>query len=433
MPHAKTNFLDSLGRRLFGEHPGEGGSQFLRHLSWIGASFALAKVISALIGILAGRLLGPQEYGRINVMVSVGTMISPFMLAGIHYSVVKYGAAAEDRGEVFGTACAVFLVLASAVGAFTLLLRGPLSSLFGIDGQTLLLALLYALAISAFFMATSLQQALGLFSKRGLSEIAFSLLLAAFFFLGLYFLGRVYAAMAWAYVAAFGLVAAFWLVKIKGARRLDLFSGARARPMLEYGIYYFGAAIGSFLILNVQSLLLNARFSPRDVGIYAAYYAATIGVAGYLGYAVNTVLFPKAAASTNRRRLWDLAARSWKKLSLPAAAALFCAQAVVLTLMGRHQYGMDPVLMLLFSVCGTLMLVQSSLAQILFSDSIKASRLSLFMSLGAGLLNLALCLALIPLLKIAGMAVALIITYLFLIAWVWRAVDTHLGKSDGGA
>lgn len=430
MPDNGRNLTHILYRRLLGEHPGESAKQSLRHLSWIGASFALAKVISALVNISAGRLLGPTEYGKINVLVSAGTIISPFMLAGIHYSIVKYGAVNEKREDVFGTAFAIFLSLVFLVSAVVILFQTPLSSLFGIDRRTLLLALLYALGTSGFFIVSAMQQSLGVFAKRGLSEISFSLILAAGFFLGIFFLGRVYTAMAAAYIAAFGLVAVFWFSRIKGAIKFSALSRERARPMLEYGSYYFGAGIGSFLVLNVQSIILNLCLSPKDVGVYAAYYTASIGIAGYLGYAANTVIFPKAAASTNRRRLWDMAAKSWKKLFPAAVALLLCAEAAILALMGRHQYGMDPALMALFAVCGTLMLVQSSMSQILFSESIKASRLALFMSLGAGLLNFTLCLVLIPAMKTAGMAVAMILTYTFLLVWLWRSADAYLGRAE---
>ncbi len=433
MPENANTITHLLYQRLFGEHPGQGAREFLGHLSWIGASFALAKVISALVNISAGRLLGPEEYGKINVLVSAGTLISPFMLAGIHYSIVKYGAVKEDQQEVFGTASAIFLALAFLISVVLVLFRSPLGTLFGLSPNMLLLGLLYALGTSGFFLVSAMQQSLGIFVKRGLSEIALSLILAAVFFLGAFFIGKVYTAMAVAYAAAFGLVSVFWFLRIRGALKFSLFSRKRAGPMLEYGSYYFGAGVGSFLVLNVQSLILNLSLSPKDVGVYAAYYTATIGVAGYLGYAANTVLFPKAAASTNRRRLWDMAARSWKRLFPVAALLLFCAEAAILALMGRHQYGMDPVLMTLFAVCGTLMLIQSSMAQIFFSESIAASRLSLFMSLGAGLINFTACLVLIPVMKTAGIAVSMILTYTFLLVWLWRSADSYLGRSAENA
>jgi len=430
MTGTSKNISHMIYRRLHGENPGESASEFLKHLSWIGASFAAAKVISGLVSIAAGRVLGPAEYGKINVFTSVVSVIAPFILLGINHSIIKYGSGNVKNREVFGTASAIFTTLAFLVCSAVFLFRHPLGSFFHVPENTLLLALCYALGTSGFFVVSSVQQATGGFSKRGFSEVAISLLLAAGFALGVFFLGRRYEAMAYAYIAAFGLVTLYWFLKTPGLFDFSLFSRKLARPVFEYGIYYFGAGIGSFLIFNVQSLILNASLSPREVGVYAAYYAASIGISGYLGYTANTVIFPKAAASTNRRRLWDIAARTWGKLFPAAALLLFAAEAAILSLMGRHQYGMDLRLMVLFAVCGTLMLIQSSMGQIVFSDSIKASRLALFMSLGAGALNFVACLFLIPVFKIEGVAISLIITYVFLLAWLWKSRDSYLDK-DG--
>jgi len=103
--------------------------------------------------------------------------------------------------------------------------------------------------------------------------------------------------------------------------------------------------------MNVQSLVLNAFLTPEEVGVYAAYNTATIGISGYLAYAVGTVLFPKASASTNRQRLWDLGARTWKYLA-PAAVLFFIAVEAGHTVADgqapvRHGYAPDAAFRLL--------------------------------------------------------------------------------------
>ena len=121
-----------------------------------------------------------------------------------------------------------------------------------------------------------------------------------------------------------------------------------------------------------------------------------------------------------------MAVRSWLRLA-PAAIVFFVlVEAAVLTLMGRHQYGMQPRLMLLFALCGTVMLVHSSLAQIIFSEGIKASRLSLTMTWAGGLLNFAACLLLIPVFRVDGAAMAFILTYVVLLFWFGKVKDSYL-------
>ncbi|MDO8805293.1 MAG: oligosaccharide flippase family protein, partial [Elusimicrobiota bacterium] len=307
----KSSLKDRFYNRLMGETPGSGTKEFIEHLGLIGVSFAAAKIISGLVTIAAGRLLGPLEYGKINVMASAGAAIAPFMLAGLQYSVVKYGVNKEERSRVFSSALAAFAALALLVGGLSLLFSGQLTALFHIDRKMLFFSLAYAVTTAAFLLVSGMQQALGHFSKRGLSEIGFSLLMAAVFISGVTYLGRVYEAMAWAYITAFGVMALFWLNRTRRDVKLEGFSGAAFSRMSEYGFYNFGASLGGVLLLNVQGLVINAALSARETGIYAAYYTAAINIGGYLAYALTTVLFPKAASTADRRHLWDLAVKSW--------------------------------------------------------------------------------------------------------------------------
>jgi O-antigen/teichoic acid export membrane protein len=238
--------------------------------------------------------------------------------------------------------------------------------------------------------------------------------------------GRSYQAMGWAYVLAFGGVGSVLLLKAGILKRTGWLGKEKFSSLVKYGAYSFGSGIGSFLILNVQGLIMNSILSPGEVGKYAAYYTATIGIAAYLGYMIGTVLFPKASASSNRRRLWNMTVSGWTGLA-PAAVLLFIAsQAAVLTLMGRHQYGMQPGMMLLFALCGAVMMAYSSLAQIVFSEGIRAARLSLLMALGGGAINLTACLILIPIFKVSGAAISFLLTYVFLTLWLWAAKGSYL-------
>ncbi|HOI42717.1 MAG TPA: oligosaccharide flippase family protein [Elusimicrobiales bacterium] len=406
---------------LTGEYPDEGANRFVKNLGWIGFTFAAAKVISALVNIMAGRLLGPDEYGKISVMVSAGAALAPFMLFGLNNAVVRYGVEPARRNATFTLAGAAFAVMASLTALVVLLERERLSSFLGVTPEMMTLSLSYALSTGIFLIAAGTLQAEGSFSLRGLGEIAFSLVMAAVFLGGFFLMGRTYKAMAFSYIAAFGGVGLFLAVRAGLRTRPVLPDRSGAGTILGFSAYSFGGGLSSFFLLNVQALVLNAYLAPGEVGVYAAYYMATINIAAYLGHTVGTVLFPKASASTNRVRLWALAVRTWLRL-FPAALLLFLAGgAAVVTLMGREQYRLDPALLLLFSAAGALTMVQNSLGHILFSEGISIARPFMFASWAAGLLNLTGCLLLIPPFGVRGAAVSFIATYALTIAWYFRA------------
>ena len=255
MPETDNNILHALYRRVIGEHPGEDAKKFIGHLTLIGVSFAFAKVISSLTTIAAGRMLGPQEYGKVNLMVSTGAAISAFLLGGMQYSVVRYGSEEERRRAIFSTAAVTSLALTCVIVALVVIFSPFWCRVLGISRDILFLAVLYAVATAAFLLVSSMQQSLGAFSKRGKSEILFSFILASAFFLGVLYFGRVYKAMAGAYMAAFGGMALFWLVKLKHYVRLSDFSKSSFFLMSEYGFYNFGGGVGFFFIMNVQAIM----------------------------------------------------------------------------------------------------------------------------------------------------------------------------------
>jgi O-antigen/teichoic acid export membrane protein len=424
-----------LYRRILGERPGEGAKKFFKSLGWIGICFALAKVVSGLLNVAAGRMLGPVQYGQISVLVATGAVFIPFLTAGMDYSIMKYAAHAGIRDRVFTTAALAFLALTLITGSAALLFSHQLGTLLGVSRRMLFLAFFYAAASGAFILTSCVQQSLGLFVKRGAGEIAFSAVLIGAFFLCISRLGRVYEAMACAYIAAFVIVTGFWVIRLAGSVKFSLLDRRSFLEMAEYSACYFGTGLAGFFALNVQSLVLNSYLAAREVGIYAAYFTASMGVAGYASSAICAVLFPKASASTNRARLWELGLRMIPHAAPLVFLFLIAAEIGALTLMGRHQYGITPLLVCLFAACGTLMLVKNSLAFIVFSEGIGASRLALRMAIGAGLLNFTACLLLIPRFKVAGAAIALILTYSMLLAWLFISKDAYLntpGKAPGG-
>lgn len=423
------NTFNMLYRWIFKENPEAGPKRFFKNLGVIGICFAIAKVLTGLTNIAAGRLLGPNEYGKINLIISTGTILSTCLLLGINYSIIKYGILPENHKKTISTA---FLFSAPYMLVFSLIVyffRMEISSFFGISPQLLIFAIFYAAAISLFHIASSILQTLNKFKQRGLGEISFAVIFLITFALGIFLFGKTFKTMAYAYVLAFGAISLFLILKLNSFIRPKFFDRKHLPKLTHYGIYFLGSGIGSFFIFNVQSLIINTYLSPKEVGIYAAYYLSTIGIAGYISHAIYAVLFPKSSGSTNRKRLWDLSIMFAKKL-LPLIFVFFVlTETTVLTSMGKSQYGMDIKLIISFAVCGILMLIQSSLTQIILAQGIKAAKLALFMSLSAGLFNFILCILLIPEFKILSVPISFILTYSFMIIWLYMVKNRYL-KTD---
>jgi O-antigen/teichoic acid export membrane protein len=224
--------------------------------------------------------------------------------------------------------------------------------------------------------------------------------------------------LAFAYVSAHAVTAAVSLWPLRSEILPPPQDRGRTSPMMRYGFYTMGCGVGFFLTFSVQAILLNALLSAREVGIYTAHNLASVGLAMFSGSLFSTVFFPRASASTDRPRLWRGLWRAWRFALVPSFLAFTLAQGVVLILMGRAAFSLEPRRIALFALCSCVVLMQTSLGQVIGAEGVRGARLGLLMSLAMGGLNLAGSLALIPRWGIEGAVAAMTVSYAVGLAWL---------------
>lgn len=413
-----SRLLVDLPDRLLRAGRTQGAARFLKDLGWIGVSFTAARIVSGLCSILAARLLGPEEYGRVGLAVAAGSLLSTLMLLGMNAAIVRYGAGGPGASSAFGIGARLagvgFLVTTVA------LIAGGrrLGELLGLPAAILWSGWAYATAFSGYALAAGILQALGRFAQRGWTEIGLAGLTLAFFGSGLALHRPSFASLVLAYVSALAVVAAATLWPLRSQVLPQPQDGGRRSPMIRYGIYTMGCGVGFFLTSTVQALLLNALLSTRDVGIYAAHTLASVGLAMFVGSLFSTVFFPKASASTDRRRLWRGLWKAWLFALVPSFLAFALAQCVVLVLMGRAVFIPEPRRIALFALGSCVVLMQTSVGQVIGAEGVRGARLGLVMSLAMGGLNLAGSLTLIPRFGIEGAVAAMTVSYAVGLVWL---------------
>ena len=76
--------------RLFHEKVSHEVEKFIKDLSYLGIGTLIATVFSFSFNILAGRWLGPSEYGSFTLVQSVAMFLYIPMMLGFHAALVKY-------------------------------------------------------------------------------------------------------------------------------------------------------------------------------------------------------------------------------------------------------------------------------------------------------------------------------------------------------
>lgn len=400
--------------------------RFLTNLGWIGVSFGIAKALSSISSLLMARAIGPTEYGRVNLVTSIGGILAAFMVVGLNASMVRYGSAEKDRYPVISSVAYLEMSISLLIAGLAFLFRGPLAALFGVDRQVYFFSLGYALSYNVYYFATSVLQSLERFRLRGWLEIIFAGSYSILLLLGLHSYVKDYTSVSWIYLVTYSLVGIVGVISTMQFLSPKFVDRSWIAPLMKYGLYNFGSVVGYFLTSNFQKLILNRFLTVSDVGLYSAYSNASSMFASYVNLAIGTVLFQRASASTNRLRLWRIVSRAFGFLSLPIIFVFGVLVVLVLMFLGKQHYAIESNLVVLFSLLSYLVVFQGSLGQVFVAGEMGAIRFGLKMSISLGVVSCILGILLIPHLRIAGAVVAQIVIYVLSIAWMWSVKGRYL-------
>jgi O-antigen/teichoic acid export membrane protein len=423
--------LRSAFSRLFGISPTSGIKHFFRDLGIIVVSFAIARVLSAIASIAAARLLGRDEYGNSQLVITVAQLFSIFALFGLNSAVIRYGAGRKDPQGV--TSTAFWYVAAGIVGtiALSLLFAGFVIRAFAITANMYTLGVICGVVYSLMLMANSLQQTIGRFALRGMVEIAFSGIFLVMVITLLLIGPRDYVLASWAYIVAYALTGVIGLVPILAFVRLTDFRRQQLARMMPYSVYNFVSAIGFFLMYSFQRPLLNRLLeSSGEVGIFSIYSTASLNLAVFIGSMVTTVFFPRAAARANREHIWRLAVRTWVLAAPLLFVGMSIAQAAVVYLSGKD-YPLEIGLIAMFALAACVITIQTNLGVVIGAEGDRGARLGMMMSLTLGATNLLLSWLLIPIFRVYGAPLALTISYAIGIAWLTLVRNKYLLSQSG--
>lgn len=384
----------------------------LSGLGWIGILYGTARVSTFLAQMLAGRLLGPVEYGRANLVIAAAAYLQIIPMLGFPLATTKLIAEEEDeerRARLATTALASFAVWAMLSLPLMTLAHGALERAMGLPAELFALSALLATATALSQVAASPLLGLKRFADRGLVETAYGFAAPAFLVGLIVFWGADHRAMILAFAGSLLVSSAYalWLLR----RYL--------RPAFEWS---FVAAVGRYAataaptllatacVLAPARLFLNRHASAQEVGLFSAYFTATVQVALASLYMLQAVLVPMASGAEGQRDLWSLFRRTGAP-ALIGAWAFFGATAVAgIALFGRR-YHLDLAWAAAFAGAAALILLHGAASALYAARDFSGLRASVAGALAAGLGNLALTAWLVPAFGVLGAALALMLSF----------------------
>lgn len=384
----------------------------LSGLTWIGLLYGAAKAATLATQFLAGRWLGPAEYGVANLAVAAATYLQIVPMLGFPTATAKL--LAEETEEVrqdrlASTALITFAVWLLIGVPSLIAARGAIARALALPPGLFGLALLMAIASAANQAVGAPLLGLKRFADRGVVEMIYGYSApVVLVVLGLS-LGATHRALLLALSAGLlaGAASSLWSLR---ARLKPVFDLAYVRAV---GGYAATATVLLFSNACVQAparLLLNRHAGAAATGLFSAYFTSTVQVSMALLYMLSAVLVPLASGAEGQRDLWRL----FRRRAAPAAAGafglFFLAAVAGLALFGRR-YPLSPAWAAVFAAAAALVLLHGAASALYAARDFSGLRLSVAGALAAGLGNLWLTFVFVPRLGVPGAALALALSF----------------------
>ncbi|MBI5211308.1 MAG: oligosaccharide flippase family protein [Elusimicrobia bacterium] len=382
---------------------------FVKGFSLIGLFYGLAKVSILATQVVAGRLLGPLEYGKANLVLAVSAFLQILPMMGLPVALSKFLSAEpseEKRRAIISTGYAAFLVWGALVLAACLLLRHAVAAWLAVPLGLFHLALFYSLCNASYVVLSSPLLGLRRFSERGAAETLYGLSAPVLFLLlGASDHGRLIAALS----LSFALGSSYSIRRLRGYLSLQ-FHPQVFRSLSRYSLEAAINLLTLACVLAPARLLLNRHFDPHEVGVFSAYFTATAQVSLSLLYMLTAVLIPVSSDAEGQAQAWSAFRRIRLPLTVGAWLGLTAVACAALFMFGkRYEFRLDWAAA--FAAAAALIMTHGIATNIFAARDLSGLRVSVLGSIAAGAGNLLLCLVLVPRWGITGAAVSLLGAY----------------------
>lgn len=332
-------------QRVLGEPLNEGGVLFIKNLSISTSSGFIASILFFVANVLAGRWLGPQEYGRYALILTYAQLLLIPMMLGLDTATVKYLAQSTQKPKLVGSSLVTVLcaiALTAIIGSAAGFLIGPY---LHFTFAAALVTIVFGACLTLKTYSDAIARGFQWFAAQGLARIIEATVVLVSFILLVQF-GQKPSALYYISSLVIGMLFFTIIIGSKIKRYIDRPEPSLIKQLVLYGIWAVVGGLAGYLLLNIHRVLLDRLTSIEAVGIYSAYLAASLTISSQLlSYFIN-VFFPTAAGLKNRTSL----IAKLRRFELLFAPCYFVAMigivSLVIILFGRAYPFSWPLIML---------------------------------------------------------------------------------------
>lgn len=385
---------------------------FIKNLGFVSIGYGIAAFGIFSFQVIAGRILGPGEYGKYVLVDSIAMFLHILMVLGFSVAAVKYSAQEKnykEKRKIISTSYWTVIFLSIFLFFLFFIFSSQFSKFFSVSSEIFQLAVIFALFYSFYILTTNILR--GLYEMKKLAVFRAGYALGALIVLGLLIINKYNFFTVPIFAISFAYLVVFVLITFN-LRKYISFQLNRfwLDKFFRYGTYAIIGGVGFTLLPHLNKILVNKFLTITNVGIYNAYYFSSIGIVMFISAVFITVFFPTASMYPKKKPIFKKIKQIIPYLFLGGLPILFGVGLIILSLYGG-EYPMDYFLMLLFVFSGILIAIYGLYNWLFCSDDVLGVKLASVATVILAFLNIISALYLIPLFGLYGAVISVSVSY----------------------
>jgi len=404
--------------KIFGQPMGVEMQKFIRNLSWVGSGTVISIALIFIINTLAGRLLGPTEYGKYSLIISLGQIFIIPMTIGINTAAIKYISLSKTQNRKKRLAQnTIFLTTISIIltSIICLIFSRQLSGHLKVDKQIFTSILIYTIILSIKYILEAIIKGFHQFRLISFLEIINATVIFLSFFIYI-LINKKYTFATYLTPVIIGSLfySAYAYTKNRHKFRPFKLNKLVMIKLLNYGKFAALGGISGIALNSIDKLIINKYMSLADVGTYSVYLSSSTFIGGYILQIFVQVFFPTVSAIKEKKAIVNKIKKLMFITALPIIITNILSTSFVLLLIG-NQYEKNISYILLFSFLGMLTVFSNILWWFIVSFGKKGIKFASTIGIVIGMLNIAIMALLAQKLGIFGIITSLVISNTFMI------------------
>lgn len=268
------------------------GNSTLSSFVWKFSERILAQIVTTIVSIVLARVLDPEHYGTIAIVMIFITVANVFVGDGIGSSLVQK----KDADELDFSTLLIFNILFSVVLYFVIYFCSPFIAKFYGQGYEILVPVLRVLGIRIIFTGINAIQSAYISRKMMFQKFFWSTLVGTIVsaFVGIYMAYNGFGvwALVWQYLTNTAVNTLMMAIVIGKVPQIG-FSLNRLKRLLNFGVKILGTNLLGTLYNQIRAIIIGKVYTSSDLAFFDKGQQFPSLIINNINTSIVAVIFPR--------------------------------------------------------------------------------------------------------------------------------------------